>query len=180
MRRISFSMLFTMTAAAFADAAPAENFVGSFEGESLGAHSSGQSFVICLRVTEQAGTYSLFALMNDTNWESGMDHTSNTHWRWTGSGSIQRGILIFIFSSPHTPPEKGSLQRTRRGLLLKLGTVQYRIQRVSEPCQSANPPNQAMQRTASKAATDVLRVCLPRVGCVARFTRLAVADLVSR
>jgi hypothetical protein len=41
-------------------------------------------------------------------------------------------------------------------------------------------PNQAMQRTASKAATDVLRVCHPPVGCVARFPGLAVADLVSR
>ena len=41
-------------------------------------------------------------------------------------------------------------------------------------------PNQAMQRTASKAATDVLCVCHPRFGCVVRFTGLAVADLVSR
>ena len=41
-------------------------------------------------------------------------------------------------------------------------------------------PNQAMQRTASRAATDVLCVCHPRFGCVARFSGLAVADLVSR
>jgi hypothetical protein len=41
-------------------------------------------------------------------------------------------------------------------------------------------PNQAMQRTASKAATNLLRVCYPRFGCVARCTGLAVADLVSR
>jgi hypothetical protein len=40
--------------------------------------------------------------------------------------------------------------------------------------------NQAMQRTASKAATDVLRVCHPRFGPVARLTGLTVADLVSR
>jgi hypothetical protein len=36
-----------------------------------------------------------------------------------------------------------------------------------------------MQRTASKAATNGQRVCHPRFGCVARFTGLAVADLVS-
>ena len=42
------------------------------------------------------------------------------------------------------------------------------------------PSNQAMQRTASKAAIDVLRLCHPRVGCVPGFTGLAVADLVSR
>jgi hypothetical protein len=41
-------------------------------------------------------------------------------------------------------------------------------------------PNQAMQRTASKAAIELLHVCHPPVGCVARFTGLAVADLVSR
>ena len=45
---------------------------------------------------------------------------------------------------------------------------------------SPKPPNQAMQRTASKAATDVVRICHPRFGCVAPCTGLAVADLVSR
>src|SRR6202011_2158475 len=39
-------------------------------------------------------------------------------------------------------------------------------------------PNQAMQRTASKAATDVRSVCHPLFGCVAHFPGLAVADLV--
>ena len=42
------------------------------------------------------------------------------------------------------------------------------------------PPNQTKQRTASKPATDGLRVCHPRFGCVAPFPGLAVADLVSR
>ena len=51
-------------------------------------------------------------------------------------------------------------------------------------------PNQAMQRTATsprrirpqadKAATGVRRIYHPPFGCVARFTGLAVADLVSR
>jgi hypothetical protein len=41
-------------------------------------------------------------------------------------------------------------------------------------------PNQAMQRTASKPAIDLLRVCHPRVGSVACCSGLAVADLVSR
>jgi membrane protease YdiL (CAAX protease family) len=41
-------------------------------------------------------------------------------------------------------------------------------------------PNQAMQRTASRAAVHVLCVCHPPVGCAARFTGLSVADLVSR
>ena len=45
---------------------------------------------------------------------------------------------------------------------------------------SAKTSNQAMQRTASKPATDFLRVCHPPFGCVARCIGLAVADLVSR
>ena len=45
---------------------------------------------------------------------------------------------------------------------------------------SQQRPNQAMQRTASKAATDVWRVCHSRFGCVAACHGLAVADLVSR
>ena len=44
----------------------------------------------------------------------------------------------------------------------------------------AQRPNQAMQRTASEPAFYVLRVCHPPFGCVARFSGLAVADLVSR
>jgi len=38
----------------------------------------------------------------------------------------------------------------------------------------------AMQRTASKRATYIVRVYHPHFGCVGRFTGLAVADLVSR
>jgi len=38
----------------------------------------------------------------------------------------------------------------------------------------------AMQRTASKAATDALRVCHRWFGCVDSCTGLAIADLVSR
>ncbi|HWM26494.1 MAG TPA: hypothetical protein VNP98_16885 [Chthoniobacterales bacterium] len=41
-------------------------------------------------------------------------------------------------------------------------------------------PNRAMQRTASKPATDASGVCHPHFGCVVRFSGLAVADLVSR
>src|SRR5436309_5993596 len=39
-------------------------------------------------------------------------------------------------------------------------------------------PNQAMQRTASKAATGALCVCHPPSGCDPRFEGLAVADLI--
>jgi len=35
-----------------------------------------------------------------------------------------------------------------------------------------------VQRTASEPAIDLLRVCHPAFGCLARFTGLAVADLV--
>src|SRR5687767_14366607 len=45
---------------------------------------------------------------------------------------------------------------------------------------TAKPSNQAMQQTASKPATHAQCVCHLRVGCVAHFTGLAVADLVSR
>jgi uncharacterized protein len=38
-------------------------------------------------------------------------------------------------------------------------------------------PNQTMQRTASRAAIDVVSICQPHAGSVARFTGLAVADL---
>jgi hypothetical protein len=41
-------------------------------------------------------------------------------------------------------------------------------------------PNQAMQRTASRAAIDFLSVCHPPVDCVATHSGLAVADLAFR
>ncbi len=45
---------------------------------------------------------------------------------------------------------------------------------------SLHRPNQAMQPTASKRATYIVRVYHPHFGCLGRFTGLAVADLVSR
>ena len=45
---------------------------------------------------------------------------------------------------------------------------------------STSASNQAMQRTASKPAIDAQGICHPRSCCVARFTGLAAADLVSR
>jgi hypothetical protein len=45
---------------------------------------------------------------------------------------------------------------------------------------SLRRPNQAMQPTASKRATYIVRVYHPHFGCLGRFTGLAVADLVSR
>ena len=45
---------------------------------------------------------------------------------------------------------------------------------------NAQTSNQAIQRTASKAATDSSGVCNPRYDCVPRFPGLAVADLGSR
>ena len=50
----------------------------------------------------------------------------------------------------------------------------------AEPVSGTQSSNQAMQRTASKPAIVVQSVCHPHFGCVARFTGLAVADLVSR
>ena len=44
----------------------------------------------------------------------------------------------------------------------------------------SNASNQAVQRTASKAAIYLLSVCHLLVGCEFRFHGLAVADLVSR
>jgi hypothetical protein len=155
-----------------AAAATPNHLVGSFAGASVRSDPAGQSFVVCLEVIERAGTYSLTAFMNDTNREPGMDHTSNSHWRWMGSGAMRGSALEFTFSSAGTAPEKGSLRRTRAGMLLKLGAVQYRIKRASEPCQSDNPPTQTVQRTERQ-----LDVQAPRVSS---SNGLAAADRAPR
>jgi hypothetical protein len=61
-----------------------------------------------------------------------------------------------------------------------LGMVERR--RLSSICSSRLDLSHglAMQRTASQSAIYVLRVCRLPLGCVARFTGLTVADLVSR
>jgi hypothetical protein len=41
-------------------------------------------------------------------------------------------------------------------------------------------PNQAMQRTATRAASNAVNVCDFNLWLVARFGALAMADLVSR
>jgi hypothetical protein len=45
---------------------------------------------------------------------------------------------------------------------------------------SRRGPNQAMQRTASKVVTDIVRVCHPPAARGESFTGFPVADLVSR
>src|SRR5207237_5657388 len=52
--------------------------------------------------------------------------------------------------------------------------------RFAIPLHHRSRPNHEMQRTTSQAAIYFLRICHPPFGCVARFTRLAVADLGSR
>jgi len=49
-----------------------------------------------------------------------------------------------------------------------------------EDVRGTQSSNQAMQRTASKPATDIWRICHSRFGCVAPCSGLAVADLWSR
>ena len=76
---------------------PLSDFVGTYEGASPGRSSTGRSFVLQLDVTKQNGAYSLSAEMNDTNREEGMDHTSNTHWRWVGTGSVRNDVRLHIY-----------------------------------------------------------------------------------
>jgi hypothetical protein len=42
------------------------------------------------------------------------------------------------------------------------------------------PPNQVLQRTASQPAIHFLCVCHRPLDCESRFSRLTIADLVSR
>jgi len=94
----------------------------------------------------------------------------NIYWRLPAELVGQRRPLIW-----HIDDVSSNEIRVRS---FKDGAVDI-WKRVDDPL----PPqasNQAMQRTASKAATDALRVCHPRFGCESRFSGLAVADLVSR
>ena len=108
-----------------------ENVVGSYSGESVGGGATGRSYVLRLDVMEADGVYSLAAEMNDTNREEGMDHTSNTHWRWSGRGHLQSGVLVFTFSSPDAAPEKGSMRLKGKEVSLHLGNIRYRLKRIS-------------------------------------------------
>ena len=80
-----------------------------------------------LGVTNQNGSYSLTASMNDTNREPGMDHTSNTHWDWSGTGTVQGDCLAFTYDSHDAEPGKGTLCRDRRDFILTLSGIKYRV-----------------------------------------------------
>jgi hypothetical protein len=67
--------------------------------------------------------------MNDTNREAGMDHTSNTHWRWTGTGAVHEGTLKFKYDSGDAELANGTLRRDKAGFTLMLGSTQYRLRR---------------------------------------------------
>jgi hypothetical protein len=107
---------------------PLSDFVGTYEGASPGRSSTGRSFVLQLDVTKQNGAYSLSAEMNDTNREEGMDHTSNTHWRWTGTGSVRNDVLVFTFTSTGDQSRQGSIRRDHSEFILTLDRIRYRLQ----------------------------------------------------
>ena len=134
MRTASAILGFLMVTLA-AECAPtpqSRDFVGTYEGGSLGKNTTGRSFILQLDISVEKEAYSLSAEMNDTNREEGMDHTSNSHWNWTGLGGIHDGILVFTFNSPEGGQRNGSIRRERAGLTLKLDGVRYRI-RPSKP-----------------------------------------------
>lgn len=108
------------------------NFSGSYAGSAV--HNSnpyGESLVEGLEITQQASDYSLDADMNDTNREPGMDHTSNTRWQWTGTGSVQGDALAFTYSSAGGDHGNGSLRQKNTALLLTLNGIQYLLHRSS-------------------------------------------------
>ncbi len=86
-----------------------------------------------------------------------------------------RALVARLEEEPHVNPNT----ETTEFLPPRSGRV-LRHDQCSLSALQPNEANQAMQRTASKAATGILRVCHPHFGCVARCTGLAVADLVSR
>lgn len=128
--KAAFFALCCLTFAFFyACAAPSvqPSFVGTYRGESIHNSSTGRSIVLGLTITEQNGNYSLTASMNDTNREDGMDHTSNTHWRWSGTGTVHNDRLTFRFDSGDAELGGGTLRRDRSGFILMLDRVEYRL-----------------------------------------------------
>jgi hypothetical protein len=103
------------------------SFVGTYRGESIHKSLTGRSIVLGLTITEQNGNYSLTASMNDTNCEDGTDHTSNTHWRWIGTGAIHNDRLTFRFDSGDAELARGALRRDGSGFILMLDRVEYRL-----------------------------------------------------
>jgi len=103
------------------------DFVGTYEGASFGKSETGQSLVLHLDVTKTDEMYSLVASMNDINREEGMDHTSNSHWHWTGKGAVRQESLDFTYDSGDAQPGKGTFRRDRAGLILTLDGIQYRL-----------------------------------------------------
>jgi hypothetical protein len=127
--KAAFFLLWCLALACPAFAAPPvePDFVAVYEGESIGKSSTGRSFVLELTVTKQNESYSLTASMNDTNREAGMDHTSNSHWDWSGTGAVQGDCLAFTYDAPDAKPGKGILCGDRRGFILTLSGIKYRV-----------------------------------------------------
>ena len=96
-----------------------------------------------------------------------------------GTWHVSDGRLAVVWELRKDTVYRPVVSVTRDTLILDFPepkSVFRRVKSLVTPTSS----NQAMQRTASKPATDVLRVCHPPFGCEPRFTGLAVADLVSR
>ncbi|HVF70881.1 MAG TPA: hypothetical protein VM940_04670 [Chthoniobacterales bacterium] len=123
---ILYSSLLALASAGGAPPAQTD-LVGTYEGASIRKSPTGQSLVLQLDVTKRDGVYSLAASMNDTNREEGMDHTSNTHWQWTGTGTVRNDRLTFKYDSGDAELGRGTLRRDGAAFILTLGRVRYRL-----------------------------------------------------
>jgi hypothetical protein len=123
---ILYSCLLALGSVCGAPPAPTD-LVGTYEGASIRKSATGQSLVLQLDVTKRDGVYSLAAFMNDTNREEGMDHTSNTRWQWTGTGTVRNDRLTFKYDAGDAEVGSGTLRRAGAAFILTLGQVQYRL-----------------------------------------------------
>ena len=132
--RLAVSFLLLASCVSAYAAAPNANLLGTFASRRPPPNAYGtHGLVEHLEVTLDGDLYKLSAYMNVTNREGGMEHTSNTFWRWSGEGRLVGNVIRFTYEASFGGDDKetgrGSFRRSGSRYIVEVDGAKYTVRR---------------------------------------------------
>ena len=125
----------SLSVSAVRSADAADDLLGKFTGRPMRYHAApfAEGIVEELEVRRDNGDFTLDATMNAMNFETGMDHVSNTFWHLSGHGKLVRGRIRFTYEARYaggsTETGHGVFRRAGRRFILKVDKAEYVVRR---------------------------------------------------
>ncbi|HWB61361.1 MAG TPA: hypothetical protein VG733_17900 [Chthoniobacteraceae bacterium] len=134
MLAVALTLLSMSGCAGISGGAPdAKFYTGTYEGSLIhNDNPYGDLLIEGMQITAGTdGVCTLEGVINATNREEGMDHTSNTRNHWEGTGAIHDGVLQFSYVVTYGGDESekgtGSLQKQGKEYILIFDGDKFRL-----------------------------------------------------